>query len=89
MVHHDLWDTDLPAAPSLFDVTQNGRKIPAMAVISKNALMFILNRETGKPIYGSGGTAGSQRRRAGRVVFAHAAVPCKASAADSQQLRQR
>jgi glucose dehydrogenase len=52
VVHHDLWDTDLPAAPSLFDVTQNGRKIPAMALVSKNALMFILNRETGKPIYG-------------------------------------
>jgi glucose dehydrogenase len=51
VVHHDLWDTDLPAAPSLFDVTRDGRKIPAMAVISKNALMFILNRETGKPIY--------------------------------------
>ena len=51
VVHHDLWDTDLPAAPSLFDVTRNGRKIPAMAVVSKNALMFILNRETGKPIY--------------------------------------
>jgi quinoprotein glucose dehydrogenase len=52
VVHHDLWDTDLPAAPSLFDITRNGRKIPAMAIIAKNALMFILNRETGKPIFG-------------------------------------
>jgi quinoprotein glucose dehydrogenase len=52
VVHHDLWDTDLPAAPSLFDVTKNGRRIPALAVISKNALMFILNRETGEPIHG-------------------------------------
>ena len=52
VVHHDLWDTDLPAAPSLFDVVKDGRRIPAMAVISKNALMFILNRETGEPIYG-------------------------------------
>lgn len=52
VVHHDLWDTDLPAAPSLFDVVENGRRIPAMAVISKNALMFILNRETGEPIHG-------------------------------------
>ena len=89
VVHHDLWDTDLPAAPSLFDVTRNGRKIPAMAVISKNALMFILNRETGKPIYAGRGTAGSQRRRSRRVVFAHAAVSREAPAADSQQLRQR
>jgi outer membrane protein assembly factor BamB len=52
VVHHDLWDTDLPAAPSLFDITKDGRRIPAMAVISKNALMFILNRETGQPIHG-------------------------------------
>jgi glucose dehydrogenase len=52
VVHHDLWDTDLPAAPSLFDVVKDGRRIPAMAVISKNALMFILNRETGEPIHG-------------------------------------
>ena len=52
LVHHDLWDTDVPAAPSLFDVKQNGKTIPALAVISKNALMFILNRETGKPIFG-------------------------------------
>jgi quinoprotein glucose dehydrogenase len=52
VVHHDLWDTDLPAAPSLFDVTKDGRRIPAMAVISKNALMYILNRETGEPIHG-------------------------------------
>jgi quinoprotein glucose dehydrogenase len=52
VVHHDLWDTDLPAAPSLFDITKDGRKIPALALISKNALMFILNRETGEPIFG-------------------------------------
>jgi len=52
VVHHDLWDTDLPAAPSLFDITKDGRQIPAMAVVSKNALMFILNRETGEPIHG-------------------------------------
>src|SRR6202012_3057506 len=52
LVHHDLWDTDLPAAPSLFDVKKDGTTIPALAIISKNALMFILNRETGEPIYG-------------------------------------
>ncbi|HEY6345767.1 MAG TPA: PQQ-binding-like beta-propeller repeat protein [Bryobacteraceae bacterium] len=52
VVHHDLWDTDLPAAPSLFSVKKDGKTIPALAIISKNALMFILNRETGEPIYG-------------------------------------
>lgn len=52
LVHHDLWDSDLPAAPSLFDVKKDGKTIPALAIISKTALMFILNRETGEPIYG-------------------------------------
>jgi quinoprotein glucose dehydrogenase len=51
-IHHDLWDYDMPAAPMLFDVVQGGKKIPAVAVITKNPLLFILNRETGKPIYG-------------------------------------
>jgi quinoprotein glucose dehydrogenase len=52
VVHHDLWDTDLPAAPSLLDLVKDGRRIPALALISKNALMFILDRVTGKPVFG-------------------------------------
>jgi quinoprotein glucose dehydrogenase len=52
LVHHDLWDNDVPAAPSLFDVKKGGKTIPALAVMSKNALLFILNRETGEPIHG-------------------------------------
>ena len=51
-IHHDLWDYDMPAAPMLFDVVHNGERIPAVAVITKNPLLFILNRVTGKPIYG-------------------------------------
>ncbi len=52
LIHHDLWDADLPAAPSLFDVKKGGKTIPALAVINKTGLMFILNRETGEPLYG-------------------------------------
>ena len=51
-VHHDLWDSDLPPAPSLFEITRNGKKIPVIAAIGKTALMFILDRQTGKPIFG-------------------------------------
>ena len=50
-VHHDLWDSDLPPAPVLIDVKQNGKTIPALAQIGKQSWMFILNRETGKPIF--------------------------------------
>ena len=51
-VHHDTWDYDLAAPPVLFDVTVKGKKVPALAQLSKMGMLFILNRETGKPIYG-------------------------------------
>ena len=50
--HHDNWDYDPCAAPILITVKQHGRNIPAVAQITKQGLMFIFNRETGKPIYG-------------------------------------
>ena len=50
VVHHDIWDVDLPAA-TLIDVKRKGRTIPAIAVMSKMAIMFILDRVTGKPLY--------------------------------------
>jgi glucose dehydrogenase len=52
LVHHDLWDYDVPAAPTLVDVKRNGRTIPAVAVITKMALVFIFDRVTGEPIFG-------------------------------------
>ena len=51
-VHHDTWDYDFASPPVLFDVTRNGRKIPAVAQLTKMGLLFILNRVTGEPIYG-------------------------------------
>jgi quinoprotein glucose dehydrogenase len=52
LIHHDLWDYDQPVPPILFDVVHNGKKIPAVGAMSKMAMLFILDRETGKPIYG-------------------------------------
>jgi quinoprotein glucose dehydrogenase len=52
VVHHDIWDADLTGAPALIDVKQGGRTIPAVAVINKVGLLFLLDRVTGKPIYG-------------------------------------
>jgi quinoprotein glucose dehydrogenase len=51
-VHHDLWDYDLPPAPVLLDVVKDGRTIPALAQSGKLGLMFILNRQTGEPVFG-------------------------------------
>ncbi|HEX4271513.1 MAG TPA: PQQ-binding-like beta-propeller repeat protein, partial [Rhizomicrobium sp.] len=49
-LHHDLWDYDLPLT-TLVDVKKDGHVIPAIAVMSKASLLFLLNRVTGKPIY--------------------------------------
>ena len=52
LVHHDLWDFDLPAAPVLIDVKRDGKTIPAVAVLTKVTLLFIFNRVTGEPLFG-------------------------------------
>jgi len=52
IVHHDIWDADAEAPPALIDVKQGGKTIPAVAIVSKSGLLFLLNRVTGKPIYG-------------------------------------
>jgi quinoprotein glucose dehydrogenase len=51
-VHHDLWDSDLPPSPGLVDIVKDGKKIPALAAIGKTGWMFILDRVTGKPVFG-------------------------------------
>lgn len=50
-VHHDLWDYDLPAAPNLVTIHKDGKKVDAVAQLSKTGFVYILNRETGEPVY--------------------------------------
>jgi quinoprotein glucose dehydrogenase len=49
--HHDVWDYDSGAPPTLFDMQVNGRRVKAIAEASKNGYLFILDRETGKPVH--------------------------------------
>jgi quinoprotein glucose dehydrogenase len=51
IVHHDIWDLDAEAPPLLLDVMQGRRSVPAVAVVSKSGLFFLLNRLTGKPLF--------------------------------------
>ena len=50
-VHHPIWDMDLPCAPILVDIPMNGRVIKAIAQPSKQSFLYVLNRETGEPIW--------------------------------------
>lgn len=51
IVHHGLWDYDLPAAPNLVDVTVDGRRIKAVAQVTKQGFVFAFDRVTGKPVW--------------------------------------
>jgi quinoprotein glucose dehydrogenase len=51
VVHHNIWDYDLPAQPSLITVRKDGRDIPAVAQATKMGFLFLLDRETGEPIF--------------------------------------
>src|SRR5260221_5481130 len=52
VVHHDIWDGDLAAAPALVDVKRGGTTVPGVAAINKMGMLFLLDRVTGKPVYG-------------------------------------
>jgi glucose dehydrogenase len=51
LVHHDLWDYDLPQAPKLLTIRQNGRTIDVVAQATKHGFLFVFERETGRPIW--------------------------------------
>ena len=51
MVHHGLWDYDLPAAPSLIDIVVDDEPIKAVAQLSKQGFTYVFNRVTGEPVW--------------------------------------
>ena len=51
MVHHGLWDYDLPAAPTLMNIVVNGESIKAVAQVSKQGFVYVFDRITGKPVW--------------------------------------
>ena len=51
-IHHDIWDHDPPAPPTLFDIPVANDTVPALALTTKSGYYFLLNRLTGEPLYG-------------------------------------
>ena len=51
LVHHDVWNYDIPTAPVLLDVQHEGRTVKAVAQATKQTLLFAFNRETGEPLW--------------------------------------
>ena len=50
-VHHGVWDFDFPAAPNLLDITVDGRRVKAVAQVSKQGFTYVFDRETGDPVW--------------------------------------
>jgi quinoprotein glucose dehydrogenase len=50
-IHHDVWDWDLPNAPMLVDITRGEESVPAVVLLTKQALVFVLHRDTGEPLF--------------------------------------
>ena len=80
-VHHDIWDFDLGAAPTLLDVRHDGRLIPAVAQITKMGLLFVLQPGDRTTHLRRRGTSRPTDEGTRRVDVADAAVPAEASAA--------
>ena len=76
-IHHDLWDHDPPAPPGLFDVVQNGRTIPALGLTTKSGYLYVLNRETGQPIFGVEEREVPQSDVPGEQAFPTQPIPVK------------
>lgn len=51
VVHHDMWDRDLPTPPSLVTIKHNGKYVDAVAQPTKHGFIFVLDRVTGKPLF--------------------------------------
>ena len=51
VVHHDIWDYDVASQPTLIDLQRNGQTVPALVQTTKMGHVFVLNRETGQPVF--------------------------------------
>jgi glucose dehydrogenase len=76
-IHHDLWDHDPPAPPALFDIPRADGTIPALAVTTKSGYLYILNRETGEPVYGVEERAMPQSTVPGEQTFPTQPIPVR------------
>ncbi|MEB2779298.1 PQQ-binding-like beta-propeller repeat protein [Algoriphagus sp. C2-6-M1] len=77
VVHHDIWDRDLPAPPNLFTITRDDKKIDVVSVITKQGYTFIFDRVTGKHIYPIEEVAFPQEAASGEYPSPTQPIPTK------------
>ena len=80
LVHHDLWDYDLPQAPKLLTIRQDGQSIDVVAQATKHGFLFVFDRRTGEPIWPIEERPVPQSNVPGRALVTDAAVSDEAPA---------
>ncbi len=88
-LHHGIWDYDLPAAPVLADITVNGRRIKAVAQVTKQAYVFVLDRVTGAPVWPIEERPAPQGNVPGEWYSPTQPVPTKPPAFDQQGVSEK
>jgi quinoprotein glucose dehydrogenase len=76
-VHHDLWDRDFPAPPTLVTVLRNGKQVPAVAQTTKQGTMFLFDRLNGTPLFPIENRKFPASTVPGEVTSAEQPVPTK------------
>src|SRR5947209_4465304 len=84
LVHHGIWDWDIPCAPMLVDITINGQTIKALAQPTKQAFLYVFNRTNGQPIWPIPERPVEQSTVPGEKTSATQPVPSKPPAYDRQ-----
>ena len=77
LVHHDLWDFDLPQSPKLLTLRQNGRNVDVVAQATKHGYIFVFDRVTGKPFFAIEERPVPQSDVPGEVTWPTQPVPVK------------
>ncbi len=83
-IHHGIWDWDLPAAPNLLDLTVDGKKIKAVAQVTKQGWVYTFNRVTGEPVWPIVERPVPQSDVPGEVTSGTQPFPTKPAAFDRQ-----
>ncbi|HSP66195.1 MAG TPA: hypothetical protein VLN48_00620, partial [Bryobacteraceae bacterium] len=83
-IHHGVWDWDLPAAPNLLDITVDGKKIKAVAQVTKQGFVYTFDRVTGQPVWPIGEHPVPQSDIPGEKTSATQPFPSKPPAFDVQ-----
>ncbi|MGH8674281.1 MAG: PQQ-binding-like beta-propeller repeat protein, partial [Burkholderiales bacterium] len=88
IARHGIWDYDLPAAPNLIDVTVAGRRVKAVAQVTKQGFVFVLDRTNGAPLWPVEDRAVPQSTVAGEKTAATQPFPTKPAAFEIQGVRE-